>query len=144
MPQTVSVEPISYMSTSGCKFYTSYRSCETFLVEISHNNPFEMFSHENQTDQLIPVQGISYLFYVENDKVRYISMNAESPVAVVIPPNVLHGSINVSGRPAAVVNALLRHDAPAPNDYTPVLKLNKTLTEQYQRLLERLRLKHEI
>lgn len=141
--KSVTVEPISYMATSGCKFYQSFDSDKTFLVEIANDNPFEMFCHQSQTDQLIPVQGISYLFYIENFKVKYVTMDASSPVAIIIPPLVIHGSINVSGRPASVVNAMIRHTDPGPDDYSPIETLPPDQQIQYDQLVNRLRLKHK-
>jgi len=144
MKPTVIVEPISYMTTSGCKFYTSFKSTDTFICEVSHNNPFEMFCHENQTDQLIPIHGTMYLFYIHEMDVKYVTLCAESPVCIIIPPTVIHGSINVSGKSAAVVNALVRHHEPAPNDYVPITRLEPGLEEKYLRLYERLKTKHGV
>jgi uncharacterized RmlC-like cupin family protein len=142
MRETVTISPINYVSTNGCKFYSSFKSTETFLVQIANNNPFEMFCHENQTDQLIPVDGTAYLFYLDQFEVKYVTMSVESPVMVTIPPRVVHGSINVSGKPASVVNALIRHHDPAPNDYVPITRLAPNHDIQYEKLVEHLRSKH--
>lgn len=134
----VSIDVLDYEYTSGCKFYASYESTETFIVQVIPNNEFELFSHQNQTDQLILVNGSCNLIWIENEKFKSYTLHSNSPLVVTIPPNIWHGTLNHTTKPCTIVNALIRHAPPAENDYVPkkLEDLSLKQQEQYDTLLK--------
>ena len=130
----VKIEVLDYDYTDGCKFYSSYESTHTFIVKVAPDNPFEIFCHQSQTDQLILVDGECHFIWIENNKLKCYTMHEYSPAVVTVPPNVWHGSINTSRKPCTMVNAMIKHAEPADGDYTP----KRELSEEHQQQLDQL------
>ena len=128
---------LDYDFTDGLKFYSAYESTNTFIVKISPGNPFEMFRHSAQTDQLITVKGTSHLIWIEDEKLKCYTMHESSPAVVTVPPGVVHGSINTGDTTCTIVNALIKDGEPAPDEYTPILleDLDLELQDQYHQLM---------
>ena len=134
---SVKIEVLDYDFTDGLKFYSAYESTNTFIVKISPGNAFEMFRHSAQTDQLITVKGTSHLLWIEEDRLKCYTMHESSPAVVTVPPGVIHGSINTGDSTCTIVNALIKKGEPAPDEYTPILleDLSMSLQDQYQQLM---------
>ncbi|MGD1871851.1 MAG: dTDP-4-dehydrorhamnose 3,5-epimerase [Mastigocoleus sp.] len=98
-------------------FFTPQASHETILVQIPPNSVDDLFVHKTQTDQLLVVRGHFILVTLIDKKYKYILASEDDPAVIIIPPGVLHGSINLSSESCVVVNAVLRHRPPHPMDY---------------------------
>ncbi|BAZ39112.1 hypothetical protein NIES4101_50640 [Calothrix sp. NIES-4101] len=101
------------------QFFTPQASNETMLVQVPAGAIDDLFVHKSQTDQILVVKGEFVLVTLINKKYQYIPLSETQPAVVKIPPGVLHGAINFSSLPCVVVNAVLRHRPPQPNDYIP-------------------------
>ncbi|MEA5574229.1 dTDP-4-dehydrorhamnose 3,5-epimerase [Calothrix sp. UHCC 0171] len=101
------------------QFFTPQASNETMLVQVPAGAVDDLFVHKSQTDQILVVKGEFVLVTLIDKKYQYIPLSETQPAVVKIPPGVLHGAINFSSLPCVVVNAVLRHRPPQPNDYIP-------------------------
>lgn len=101
------------------EFFTAQASDETMLVQIPPNTVDDLFVHKTHTDQLLVVKGRFIIVTLLNKQYQYIPLSEDHPVAMIIPPGVLHGAINLSSEPCVLVNAVLRHKPPQKRDYIP-------------------------
>ena len=120
--QGVTVKEIDSIQGGMAEFYTPQSSDETMVVKVPANSVDDLFMHKQQTDQLLVVKGSFVLVVLHNRQYQYIPLSEEIPQVVIIPPKVLHGSINFSDRDCLMVNAVLRHGEPTPKDYEPVTR----------------------
>ena len=134
---TVKIDVLDYDYTNGHKFYSAYESDKTFIVQVAPNNPFEMFVHQNQTDQLICVSGEFNIVWIdpETDNLKAYTMAANCPTLVTVPPGILHGTINTTDQKCMVVNAMLVHGEAIPEDYESHTELSQKHQEQYEQLI---------
>lgn len=112
--EVVSLERSCAGRTTFCE---AQPSNETLIAELEPRQPFELFCHRRQTDQLILLRGCLDLVVLENRRLRRITLREDEPRLVRIPPGVPHGAINNGRRSATVVNAVLRHGPPDPRDF---------------------------
>ncbi|MEM9273523.1 MAG: cupin domain-containing protein [Cyanobacteria bacterium P01_F01_bin.143] len=118
----VQIHPLESIQGGMAEFYTPQSSDETMVVKIPANTIDDLFVHRNQTDQLLVVKGTIVLVILYNREYQYIPLTAKIPQIVIIPPKILHGSINPTDEDCLLVNALLRHGEPHPKDYQPAKK----------------------
>ncbi|MEL6441302.1 MAG: dTDP-4-dehydrorhamnose 3,5-epimerase [Cyanobacteria bacterium J06621_8] len=118
--QGVTVERINSIQGGMAEFYTPQSSDETMVVKVPANTIDDLFVHQHQTDQLLVVKGSFVLIVFQDNQYQYIPLSEDLPQVVTIPRGVLHGSINFSDHDCLMVNALLRHGQPTPEDYQSV------------------------
>ncbi len=117
------------------EFYTPQMSHETMLVQVPGNTIDDLFVHRNQTDQILVVRGSFVLVVLQNRCYEYVLLSEDCPMVVTIPPGVLHGAINLSGKSCTLVNAVIRHGAPQPRDYVPMTRPLPYDLDRAERLL---------
>jgi mannose-6-phosphate isomerase-like protein (cupin superfamily) len=98
-------------------FCEAQSSDETLIAELAPGQPWELFCHRHQTDQLILLRGSLDLVVLQNARLKRITLREDEPVMVRIPPGVPHGAINNGRRSATVVNAVIRHGPSDPLDF---------------------------
>jgi hypothetical protein len=116
----VSVRTLESIQGGMAEFYTPQSSNETMVVKVPTNSIDDLFVHKHQTDQLLVVRGSFVLVILYDRQYQYIPMSDRVPQVVTIPPNILHGSINISSEDCLLVNAVLRHGIATEKDYQPV------------------------
>ena len=120
--QGVQISPLESIQGGMAEFYTPQSSNETMLVKVPAHTVDDLFVHRHQTDQLLVVRGSFVLVILSNRQYQYIPLSAQVAQVVTIPPGILHGAINLNDEDCWLVNAVLRHGQPHPQDYQPVTK----------------------
>ncbi len=116
----VQVRSLTSVRGGRLDFFTPQSSDETILVNLPPDTIDELFVHRFQTDQLLVVRGQFVLVVLQNRRYDYISLSADDPKVVTIPPGVPHGAINLQEAPCTLVNAVLRHGPVHARDYQPL------------------------
>ena len=118
----VFIRPLESIQGGMAEFYTPQSSNETTIVKVLAHAIDDLFMHKNQTDQLLVVRGSFVLVILYDRQYQYIPLSEQLPQVVIIPPNILHGAINLSSKDCLLVNAVLRHGSPHEKDYQPLKK----------------------
>jgi hypothetical protein len=119
LARRVEILPPECSSSGHTSFSAPQISHETMIVELGTDQPFELFCHRRQTDQLMVLRGAIDLMVLQEGRLRRIRLREDEASWVRIPPGVPHGAINLGRTPAAIVNAVLRHGPHDPRDYRP-------------------------
>jgi dTDP-4-dehydrorhamnose 3,5-epimerase-like enzyme len=122
LSKQIELRPLESIKGGMAEFYTPQKSHETMLVQVPANTIDDLFVHRHQTDQILVVRGSFVLVILQNRRYEYVLLNEDSPMVVQIPPGVLHGAINLTGKPCTIVNAVIRHGEPLPRDYVPMAR----------------------
>jgi uncharacterized RmlC-like cupin family protein len=123
LAQQIQVRRLESIRGGMAEFYTPQVSHQTMLVNIPAGTVDELFVHHFQTDQILVVRGSFVLVGLQNRRYQYIALSEALPAVVTIPPGIPHGAINLGSEPCVIVNAVLRHGEPHPNDYRPMRPL---------------------
>jgi len=126
--------------TAGAQLYRPHHLLRSPIqrpdpdCRVGTQQPWELFCHRHQTDQLILLRGSLDLVVLHNGRFERITLREDDPVMVRIPPGVPHGAINQGRYSATLVNAVLRHGPAAAGDYRP-RPIPAGLLGQWQKLL---------
>jgi len=131
---SVEVVQLERSCTGRITFWAAQSSDQTLIAELAPQQPWELFCHRHQTDQLILLRGSLDLVVLHNGRFERITLREDDPVMVRIPPGVPHGAINQGRYSATLVNAVLRHGPAAAGDYRP-RPIPAGLLGQWQKLL---------